>query len=254
MTRTPRDTPILMSAPMVKATLADRKRITRRAIGKGNCEVWCDRYELNDGKIPADVALRAMADDGMTRLAGIEGLGYIHIPCRPHPNDPQSAGCWTRERVYPRWHPGDRLWVRETWRSGIEWDDTKPGEIDPLVCSDVWYEADGVPPHDVYTNPPTDVWGKCRPSIFMPRWASRITLEVLSVRAERLHDITEDEAAAEGLPAIENPDYDPEDPCDDVEFSHVAAFAALWDEINGKGAWDANPFCWRIEFRRVDHA
>lgn len=49
----------------------------------------------------------------------------------------EAAHC----RLCGHWHPGDRLWVRETWRSGIEWDDTKPGEIDPLVCSDVWYEA-----------------------------------------------------------------------------------------------------------------
>lgn len=216
--RKPREIPILMSTPMVKATAAGRKTITRRTI---------NLREFQPSSTP--------------------GYDWTFRCKRGLWQDYRNADLLAK---VCRWHPGDRLWVRETW---------SPDHAAFYPNWPVVYKADenglDIQGGKVYSSEQKNWYRfKWRPSIHMPRWASRITLEVLSVRAERLHDITEDEAAAEGLPAIENPDYDPEDPCDDVEFSHVAAFAALWDEINGKGAWDANPFCWRIEFRRVDHA
>lgn len=120
---------------------------------------------------------------------------------------------------------GDRLWVRETWM---------PHDTDD--SRNIRYRADG----DVAnTNLP---W---KPSIFMPRWASRITLEVVGVRVERLQEITNADAVAEGV-----------DPgmgfCDFSIPHHREAFERLWDEINGKRApWASNPLVWRVEFRML---
>ena len=90
------------------------------------------------------------------------------------------------------------------------------------------------------------------PSIHMPRWASRILLEVVSVRVERLHDCSEADALAEGVKG---------EPCDHIRLScdeigccgptAKGMYAALWDQINGAGAWAANPWVWVIEFKRV---
>lgn len=113
--------------------------------------------------------------------------------------------------------PGKRLWVKETFA-------TTQGEAiyreDPIFDS-----------MDVFD------W-KWTPSIFMPRWASRITLEVEAVRVERLHQISEADASAEGV----------QHSCDR---SDVDAYRALWNEINGPKAWDANPWVWVIQFRRL---
>jgi len=83
------------------------------------------------------------------------------------------------------------------------------------------------------------------PSIFMPRWASRITLEVASVRLERLHAITEDDARAEGFPSP---------PGANVNYPDRARywFQSLWESINGAGSWAKNPRVWVVEFKRLD--
>jgi hypothetical protein len=93
--------------------------------------------------------------------------------------------------------------------------------------------------------------GKWRPSIFMPRWASRITLKITDVRVERLQDISEDSAMAEGAQKYgETPDGEL---LFDVG-SYRYGFKLLWDSINAKRGygWDANPYVWVIEFRRVE--
>jgi len=117
--------------------------------------------------------------------------------------------------------PGDRLWVRETWQPG------------PDDC--VYYRADN--------DPNENQW---KPSIHMPRWASRITLEVVSVRVERVQDIGHIGAKAEG---VEICDYDgrllPWQ-------RQIGNFQKLWDSINGKGSWGSNPWVWVVEFRRVN--
>ena len=127
-----------------------------------------------------------------------------------------------RQQVCPYGRVGDHLWVRETWAPHA-WPPTGPS---------YQYAAD-----DQYPAP--ERW---RPSIHMPRAASRITLEVLNVRVERLHDISEEDAKAEGVTLKGTSRYDGE---------ARDAFEALWCGINGAESWDANPWVWRISFRVV---
>lgn len=156
--------PILFSAPLVKALLAGTKTQTRRAV----------KPQPHEGRV------------AFTRSKQWPDQWFLHsIGGSPTQDFISEFRC-------PYGTSGDQLWVRESWRSGVEWDDAKPSEIDPLVCSDVQYVA------DVPTK--SEAWGKGRPSIFMPRWASRITLEVTDVRVERLQDITHDDCVAEGMP------------------------------------------------------
>lgn len=138
--------------------------------------------------------------------------------------------------------PGDRLWVREAWRAYAAFNKTPPRDITPEAP--IWYEAqDEVPFH------PT-AYGKLRPSMFMPRWASRITLEVTGVRVERLQDISVADALAEGVNVHPCHHSKPRDSI----YSPVQAYRELWESINGPGSWDANPWVWCVEFRRIDAA
>lgn len=118
----------------------------------------------------------------------------------------------------PYGKPGDRLWVRETWAGGIPGCESQGGYS---------YKADHITGNDG----PFEI--KWRSPIYMPRNASRITLQVADIRVERLQSITEQDAIAEGL-----------------KESPVNAFHALWDSIHadGKYPWDSNPWVWVIEF------
>lgn len=139
----------------------------------------------------------------------------------------------------PYWRePGDRLWVREAFRLCAEADSIKPRDTDAAYR--IWYEADA--PHQ-------PGFGKLRPAMFMPRWASRITLKVTGVSVERLQDISEADAIAEGTPgghgAIPGYAYN------STPGEH---YRHLWDSINGPGSWSANPLVWVIEFERMETA
>ena len=148
-----------------------------------------------------------------------------------------------RELRCPHGAPGTRLWVREqfsySYGTGVE---------DRSPC---WYWADGQPDYGD--------WARPAPSIRMPRWASRITLEVTGVRVERLQEISYADAMAEGVehwvigdgwreyglpPSVEAAGTHPLRSARD-------SFASLWESINGPGSWKANPWVWVIEFRRV---
>jgi hypothetical protein len=165
------------------------------------------------------------------------------------------SGEWRDEEVSlgvcPYGQPGDRLWVKETWYTDA------PDEYRPTELSEAWntveYVADDGP--DVVR------CRKLRPSIFMRRWMSRITLEITAVRVERLQDISSDDARAEGIevakfasdPGVQayrdyaQKYYDP------FEWysSAVDSYRSLWESINGDGSWSANPFVWVLEFKRV---
>ena len=140
---------------------------------------------------------------------------------------------------------GDRLWVRETWRL---WD-VLENYVGGQNTATVQYKAGPLGSDRVLTvsdeqrgnlsNLENDRW---RPSIFMPRWASRITLEITGVRVERLQEITEKDALAEGVGYAITRDC------------KVPQFARLWDQINGKHApWESNPWVWVVEFKRVSN-
>lgn len=137
-------------------------------------------------------------------------------------------------RFCPYGVPGDRLWVRETFGHFELNDSFKPGDR-------VFYRADG---ECLELQP----W---RPSIHMPRWASRITLEITAVRVERLHDISESDARAEGItPFNDGHGWHTED---GRHYAGTAAdaYLSLWASINGEASARANPWVWVIEFKKV---
>lgn len=149
----------------------------------------------------------------------------------------------------PYGQPGDRLWVREAWhfqQGGPIYD--AAGCVEDSMDDELSFRADR----------PNDRLTKWRPSIHMPRWASRILLEITAVRVERLHDITEADAQAEGVERVvvgsgwrRYCDPDSEEvgvpPCGDARRS----FRSLWKYINGTESWNDNPWVWVVEFKRV---
>lgn len=141
------------------------------------------------------------------------------------------------DRLCPYGVKGDRLWVRETHAFGPTVDDPDDWRDNPDDWA-VFYRADGDerPWKTSYEEEAEEIAPPWRPSIFMPRWASRITLEVVSVRVERLHSIDDADALREGVHG-------------GSLTSDAEAFAHLWDEINGDRApWSSNPWVWRVEF------
>jgi hypothetical protein len=210
-----KERPILFSGPMVRALLDGRKTQTRRMV-----KPQPDRVEL----FP-------------------EGWGR---------NDGGAVNMFAPLRC-PFGQPGDRLWVRES--VAIDYFASAPW-LEPEKRHG--YRADwNSRAADVVPEP------KWTPSIHMPRWASRITLEVTGVRVERLKDISESDAVAEGarrfddLPSIhpygQDPRWSMEEPTSAGQCLTTArfAFGNFWESINGPDSWDANPFVWVVEFKRV---
>lgn len=222
--------PILFSSPMVRAVLAGAKTVTRRVV--------------------TDV--RGIGRVTEFQPSDTPGYDWIMRNKRMLWNDLETSELLAR---CPYGEPGDRLWVRETWRTeegeggeeGIRFraDDTFVPIERTQEAIDRWIESDD-PDHG-------HDW---RPSIFMRRWACRLLLEVVSVRIERLQEITEDDARAEGapigdlIPAVVNGERGKV-----IIFDPVKAFQVLWESINGERpgcSWAANPWVWRVEFRRIE--
>lgn len=143
----------------------------------------------------------------------------------------------------PYGEPGDRLWVREAWRTEIRNDYIAPRDLRPQ--SAVYYEAGGGGEEEIPA-----CAGKLRPSIHMPRWASRIDLEVIGVRVERLQDISDEDCWAEAPPGLSYPIRSPSDFAV-TEGGRQRCYQRLWESINGPGSWDANPWVWVVEFKRI---
>lgn len=158
----------------------------------------------------------------------------------------------------PYGQPGDRLWVRESF--DVPYRQNFPGDRSAAV-----YRADYLRP--TFLDPCVgDDSSRWSPSIHMPRWASRLTLEVTGVRVERLQEISEADAKAEGVAKAELPP-DPDAFHPPGTYGYVAdsrddgkstiyptareAYRFLWEKINGPGSWDANPWVWVIEFAKV---
>lgn len=146
-----------------------------------------------------------------------------------------ELGNWL-ERISPYGKRGDRLWVRETFCQK-SWDTNKGcyyRATDDVDCID---DGDGY----AVINKDGSLKSPWKPSIHMPRWASRITLEITNVRVERLQDISEDDAIAEGCSGK----------IDGLEYPSQQ-YKQLWNKINGDGSWAANPWVWVIDFKRVE--
>jgi hypothetical protein len=209
-----KERPILMSAPMVRAILAGRKTQTRRLVTVP--------WRGSQRTLPYEPYW--IDTDGVLQFCDETGDYRPWVDC-----------------VAPYGKPGERLWVKETFRE---------------VFGETRYRASIAELHG-------ETW---KPSIFMPRKLSRITLEVTDVRVQRVQDISEEDAKAEGLSPITKdghlikwgiPDRDglpgtDNDgwPWQEWERDPRKAFAKLWDKINGKRApWSESPWVWVVSFR-----
>lgn len=262
--------PILFSAPMVRAILDGRKTMTRRVVGS----------DVNDAVKVRDIAIQT---------------GFREYEHQFHFCDASGDTVKVYGSKYGK--PGDRLWVRETFCQKAEdgrFVYNSEGNLDPSCYH---YAADGYEVlkddgdggteyrKDGRTASP---WKSSR---CMPRWASRITLEVTDVRVERLQEITEEYAIAEGFVAGDGRPVNGF--CTESPFTAVSAFRSLWEELNGKRGicktckghgvvpawagsvsggslmqdskdcpdchgketgfgWDQNPWVWVVEFKRID--
>lgn len=211
--------PILMSGPLVIATLAGRKTQTRRVITAQpppeytHCEVvdpWCHFYD----------------DLGPPNERGNRDGKMSTVKC------PYGAR-------------GDRLWVREAWNvRGLAWG-MKPRDAARIAASKAW----------VYRAGDESGWQHgWKPGIHMPRRASRLTLEITEIRVQRVQNISEDDARAEGVDTL----HTQTGPLAIVGRPWASEFARLWDSINGKRlvggkpiTWAANPWVWAISYRVV---
>lgn len=220
-----RSRPILFSAPMVRAILDGTKTQTRRVIKH---QPPADVAPITVGRYHPTVVNRHGEEE-----PGPEIFGAY-----------DSIGEWGCKCCYGE--PGDRLWVRESFQplfaKGVERADTDYGNGQGYAVR--YVATDGA---TEWVDGDDNITMRCTPSIHMPRWASRITLEITGVRVERLSDISSADAAAEGV-SFGNV-TDPE--TGEIDRDACEAFEQLWESINGPGSWDANPWVWVVEFKRV---
>jgi hypothetical protein len=217
--------PILFSAPMVRAIIDGRKTQTRRIV----------KVLTGEAHHPPYAPVMWLSDDECTPI-----------------NSPEALACC------PYGPAGDRLWVRETWAhvpitayrcsEGVQ-QTANPNDPDMAAVYAASWER---------SKP-----GRWRPSIHMPRWASRLTLETTGVRVERLQEISEDDALAEGIEGYSGEYWGPDStptldihaaktsPCHGPHPTAASAYRQLWELINGADSWIANPWVWVIEFKRV---
>jgi hypothetical protein len=170
--------------------------------------------------------VRAILDGSKTQTRRI--VKAAHLEFIENPTKQLLGGRWDK-RPFPFGRPVDHLWVRETWGHDEAFGDTL-------------YRA-GHQGDD-----PLNGW---KTSIHMPRWASRIILEITEVRIERLQEITEEDAKAEGAHAVGLDDQGIFRG-DEGSGPYRAGFGAEWRHINGAESWDASPWIWAISFRRID--
>lgn len=196
-----KELPILFSGPMVRALLEGRKTQTRRVLRPQPHEDLANTVHYD----------RATGGAMWSSIRGDHG-----VAC-------------------PYGKPGDRLWVRETWMFSPVGKFALVDMPIPKSLPENWtvlYQSTG----DNVIKPL-----KWKPGIHMPRWASRITLEVVSVRVEQLQDISEEDAIAEGVAM----------PIGHCCYSARESYHTLWESINGPGSWEANPWLWCVEFRQL---
>ena len=213
MTTTTRERPIIFSAPMIRAILAGRKMQTRRVVKP--------------------------QPDWIRPAVGLDGVAHGYCGSGP-----------TGGIRCPYGVPGDRLWVKEAFVIGY------PAEDGYLITTDadgndideqVWYRA--TEPEFTWLDDDGGMTGKVpwKSPLFMPRWASRITLEITEVRVERVQSISEADVRAEGIEWNEGPFRV-------GHTNHISAFKSSWDKLNGPRGfpWESNPWVWVLSFRRIE--
>jgi hypothetical protein len=210
-----KERPILFNGEMVQAILDGRKIQTRRNV---KVQPPTDRHQLLNIMDSTD---RRQIGKSHWAVLNSEKTNVIE-------SDKRYFSC-------PYGKLGDRLWVRETHAivprtaysqsTGVQQVLRPDDNHDAAIYRQGWERSTG--------------GIRWRPSIHMPRWASRITLEITNVRVERLHDITPDDAEAEGIVVAENTPQ------------AVQQFSRLWRDINGGDSWASNPWVWVIEFKQV---
>jgi hypothetical protein len=224
------DHPILFSAPMVRALQDGRKTQTRRIITPGNSLFNGGRWSALHKRQEWDWE-GAWVDGGPSPM-GNAGP-YLKLPWQAGDDDFEGSV----HRIYPVIQPGDRLWVKEAHYL------TDDGDSEYAVYAE---DQTAVAEHlefmaRLQRRYPKADWSKhlrLRSPIHMPRWASRITLTVTDVRVQRLQDISEADAVAEGS-------FEP-----DEDFSNYgpkggrSAYRMLWTSLHGPDAWNANPWVW----------
>lgn len=226
--------PILFSGPMVRAILEGRKTQTRRAV-KGKALEWLSHFEPGFLAHPENDSL-----------------------C-PHP---VGSEMWVRESYFQRGHWEPVSGVKERTRAGRQRWAFVPAD-DVIV-----FEAPAEYRKGRHSKDPSTIAWHKRLARFMPRTACRLRLTVTDVRVQRLQDISEEDAKAEGLKCLSKdggqvwkwgiPDADGEPGNDDHGWhwhewstSPAEAYRTLWESINGPGSWDANPWVWAYTFERV---
>ena len=203
------DRPILFSGPMVRAILEERKTQTRRVLNpQPDVQIW----------------------QGIQRMSPTDGRSRFRVVGEDYPDTHDDD-------IFIRFATGDRLYVREAWRTLHKVDCLPPRDLadDP---SKITYEA------DPENRNPLWAFGKFRQGMHMPRWASRLTLPVTEVRVQRLQDISVDDAVAEGIERLQG--------------GATVAYKDLWDSINAgrkdkdgnhlRYAWADNPWVVAISF------
>jgi hypothetical protein len=210
-----KEIPMLFSTPMVQAILAGRKTMTRRIVKMPKEDIKEAKWGYTAFTPKGHISFRGIHSNGQ--------YGESFVKC-------------------PYGQPGDLLWVRETWAPDLAGDDAS-SHIEYIR-----YVADGtrlpikwVKDYDRYSN---------RPGIHMNKEYARIWLQVANIRVERLQDIAEEDAKAEGVEVINDGPFPYRHYGSDTTSCAYArtSFQSLWQSINGDESWDANPFVWVVSF------
>ena len=235
-----KETPILFTPDHIRAILEGRKTQTRRVIPPVKHPGWTG-YMMSNDKTHA-------------------------IECGPDYPDDESD--FVRN---PYGVPGDRLWVREGWKTGDKLDRFNATEI-AVKCIEAGYEKPGAPLKFLADGKEFQFgdsdkedfgdWGRIRSGRFMPKWVARLWLEITDVRVERVQEISAIDAMAEGIcktdywkpKEVDGKPFE-EKWWDDYEFwtrYPQIAYKGLWDSINGKKhPWSSNPWTWALTFKRI---
>ena len=257
-----KERPILFSAPMVRAILAGEKTQTRRIIKPSNAEFgsasreffqhcrWDDAVVDPGGTIYGPGPYLRVADHGVAACERCREMGWAE----------------TSHRLYPGFVAGERLWVRETFVIGVRGEslNDRPWKAVDPDSADAEYGDYLVPAYRA-TEPDCDLCDpdsddddtlRWKPSIHMPRWASRITLEITEVRAQRLQEISAKDILAEGAVLRSHHDEHlgkcPISAFDNACYPDLKSlWASGWNKINGKESWQSNPWVWAITFKRI---